>query len=54
MIMTMKPVSVPVGRCVHVFACVFYRIKRDFSPDPEQVELFYSSRNVDENVSRTC
>jgi hypothetical protein len=38
------------SRCVHLFACAFYRIKRDFSPDPEQVELFYSSRNVDQNV----
>ncbi len=38
------------SRCVHLFACVFYRIKRDFTPDPEQVELFYSSRNVEQNV----
>jgi hypothetical protein len=35
---------------VHLFACAFYRIKREFTPDPEQVELFYSSRNVDQNV----
>jgi hypothetical protein len=38
------------SRCVHLFACAFYRIKRDFTPDPEQVDLFYSSRNVDQNV----
>jgi hypothetical protein len=37
---------------VHLFACAFYRIKRDFSPDPEQVEIFYSSRNVDQNVGK--
>jgi hypothetical protein len=38
------------SRCVHLFACAFFRIKRDFTPDPEQVDLFYSSRNVDQNV----
>ena len=38
------------GRCVNLFACAFYRVKREFSPDPEQVELFYSSRNVNQNV----
>ena len=35
---------------VHLFACIFLRIKRDFS-SPEDVEAFYQARNVPDNVS---
>ncbi len=35
--------------CVHLFACIFYRVKKESSP-PEEVAAFYSSKYVDENV----
>ena len=37
--------------CVHIFACVFYRVKKESAENIEAMEQFYSSRNVDPNVS---
>ena len=36
---------------VHFFACVYYRVKEESAASPEDVELFYTSRGVDPNVS---
>ena len=38
-------------RCVHLYACVFFRVKEESAASPEDVASFYSSRGVDENVS---
>jgi hypothetical protein len=35
--------------CVHVFACVFYRVKKE-SASVEDVNQFFISRNVDPTV----
>ncbi len=37
--------------CVHFFACIYYRVKRDSTPNPDDVEAFYQSRYVDQEVS---
>jgi hypothetical protein len=40
---------------VHLFACIFYRIKQTTAESPEDVIAFYSSKHVEENVSTiTC
>ncbi len=35
---------------VHFFACIFFRVKVATAVHPEDVILFYSSRNVEEHV----
>ncbi len=36
---------------VHLFACVFYRVKESSALSRDDVTEFYSSRNADEDVS---
>jgi hypothetical protein len=36
---------------VHLFACMYFRVKVIGSDHPEQVKYFYNSRNIDEDVS---
>ena len=36
---------------VHLFACIFFRVKVASAPTPEDVTAFYTSKNVAENVS---
>ena len=36
---------------VHLFACIFYRVKISSAFTPEDVVTFYSTKNVAENVS---
>ena len=36
---------------VHLFACAFFRVKRDSAASQDDVNNFYLSRNVDPNVS---
>ncbi len=36
---------------VHLFACIFFRVKIASASDPEDVLLFYSTKNVAEDVS---
>ncbi len=38
---------------VHIFACVFFRVKIASALVPEDVTAFYTSKNVASNVSRT-
>jgi hypothetical protein len=38
--------------CVHLFACVFFRVKKESAASPEDVALFFSSRGVDPNVRK--
>ena len=33
------------SRCVHIFACVFFRVKKETAAHQEDVEAFYLSRN---------
>ncbi len=35
---------------VHLFACAFYRVKKDCANSQEDVDLFYQSRNVNPTV----
>jgi hypothetical protein len=37
--------------CVHVFACIFYRVKRDSTPSTDDFDQFFLSRNVAPTVS---
>lgn len=37
--------------CVHIFACIFFRVKMDFANSPEDVAEFYSELNVEPDVS---
>ena len=37
---------------VHLFACIFFRVKVSSASEPEDVTMFYSSKNVAEDVSR--
>ena len=37
--------------CVHFFACIYYRVKRDTTPNPDDVAAFYQSKYVDQDVS---
>jgi hypothetical protein len=39
---------------VHIFACVFFRVKIASAVIPEDVTAFYTSKNVASNVSTTC
>ena len=36
---------------VHLFACAFYRVKKETANSPDDVVSFYSSKNVDPTVS---
>ncbi len=36
---------------VHLFACMFFRVKVSSASTPEDVETFYTSKNVPYNVS---
>jgi hypothetical protein len=36
---------------VHLFACIFFRVKISSASDPEDVVTFYTSKNVAEDVS---
>ncbi len=36
---------------VHLFACIFFRVKVISAPTTEDVAAFYTSRNVAEDVS---
>jgi hypothetical protein len=36
--------------CVHIFACIFFRVKVEGANSPGEVIDFYASRGVDENV----
>ena len=38
--------------CVHFFACILYRVKKETSPNPDDVIAFYESRYVDIEVER--
>ena len=35
---------------VHLFACIFFRVKVVGADNPEDVTIFYTSRNIDEGV----
>ncbi len=37
--------------CVHFFACIYYRVKRDTTPNPDDVDAFYQSKYVEQDVS---
>jgi hypothetical protein len=36
---------------VHLFACIFFRVKIASAFSPEDVTIFYTSKNIAENVS---
>ncbi len=36
---------------VHLFACIFFRVKVSSALEPEDVATFYTSKNVPDNVS---
>ena len=36
---------------VHLFACAFFRVKRDSAASQDDVDNFYLSKNVDPTVS---
>ncbi len=35
---------------IHLFACAFFRVKKESALSPEDVDSFYESRNVDPTV----
>ncbi len=37
---------------VHLFACIFFRVKAASAFAPEDVAVFYTSKNVAEDVSK--
>jgi hypothetical protein len=37
--------------CVHFFACIFFAVKAGSATSDEDVTAFYTSRNVEEDVS---
>ena len=40
---------------IHLFACAFYRVKKESAENPEDVDAFYESRNVNPTVcSLSC
>jgi hypothetical protein len=39
---------------VHLFACIFYRVKETSAESPEDVAAFYTAKNVDAKVSAAC
>jgi hypothetical protein len=36
---------------VHMFACIFYRVKEASTPNVDEVVEFYTSKNIGEDVS---
>jgi hypothetical protein len=36
--------------CVHVFACLFFRVKKESAASPDDVTAFYASKAVDPDV----
>jgi hypothetical protein len=36
--------------CVHIFACIFYRVKKDSADSADALDQFYISRNVNPEV----
>ena len=36
---------------VHIFACVYFRVKIAYAYSPDDVTNFYTSKNIDPNVS---
>ena len=39
-----------ICRCVHFFACAFFRVKEESAASPDDVSTFYSSRGVNQTV----
>ncbi len=39
--------------CVHLFACLFYWVKVESANNPEDIVVFYTSRNANPDV-RQC
>ncbi len=39
---------------VHLFACIFFRVKVASASTPEDVATFYTSKNVAEDVGTYC
>ena len=37
---------------VHLFACIYFRVKVSSASTPEDITTFYTSKNVAENVSK--
>ncbi len=37
--------------CVHVFACIFYKVKTESAASTDDVDQFFLSRHVDPTVS---
>jgi hypothetical protein len=37
---------------VHLFACVFFRVKKESATSLDDVDLFYSSKGLDPNVRK--
>ena len=37
--------------CVHLFACIFFRVKMESASSPADVVDFYAARNIAEDVS---
>jgi hypothetical protein len=37
--------------CVHFFACIYYKVKKDTAQNPEDVAAFYEAKYVDQDVS---
>lgn len=39
--------------CVHIFACIYFRVKIDYANSPDDVINFYVIKNVDPDVRIT-
>jgi hypothetical protein len=57
-ILYLGPASFKIARllfiammCIHIFACLFYSVKRDGAENPEDVDNFYLSRNANPTAS---
>ena len=37
--------------CIHIFACIFYRVKKDGAESMDDVDSFYISKNADPQAS---
>ena len=35
---------------VHIFACAFYRVKKESASSPGEVDDFYDSKNIEQTV----
>ena len=38
--------------CIHIFACLFYRVKKDGAASMDDVDSFYISKNADPEASQ--